>query len=121
MARTIVLSDLVTALEDAVEARDISYRMAADELGVSPQRLSQWRRGARIEWSAGLQQRMAAFLGVSPRDVLELDGLDVSERPLSAANLRSANRDMRRYPNVTALTRPAACFQPRPAAWTRCA
>ena len=87
MGRAIYLSDLVTALEETVEARGISYRTAAVELDVSPQRLSQWRRGARIDWSAALQKRIAAFLGVSPLDVLEMDGLDVSTDPVDAANL----------------------------------
>ena len=89
MGRAIYLSDLVTAIEEKVEARGISYRTAAAELDVSPQRLSQWRRGARIDWSAPLQQRIAAFLAVSPLEVLEMDGLDVSTDPVPAANLTS--------------------------------
>lgn len=90
MGRVIVLSDLVDAIESEVARRGTSFNQAAAELGVSPQRMSQWRRGARVDWTPDLQRRVGAFLGRSPLEVLELSGLDVSTDPVDAANLTSA-------------------------------
>jgi transcriptional regulator with XRE-family HTH domain len=87
MARTIVLSQLVDEIETAVEERGLSYNQAARQIGVSPQRLSQWRRGGRVEWTAQLQRQLAGFLRVSPAEVLKMDGLDVSTEPVDPANL----------------------------------
>jgi transcriptional regulator with XRE-family HTH domain len=87
MARTIVLSQLVDEIETAVEERGLSYNQAARQIGVSPQRLSQWRRGGRVEWTAQLQRQLAGFLRVSPVEVLKMDGLDVSTEPVDPANL----------------------------------
>ena len=96
--------------------RGLTINELADLLG--------WHRNTLSRCEDGLRHvREVELLGIAA--VLDWP-VEALRRPLlpesvEAANLPLANRDMRRYPNVTALTRPAACFQPRPAAWTRCA
>lgn len=87
--RTIEVSDLVIALERRIEERGISDAQAARELDVSPQSLSQWKRGGRIQLdrNRALQRRLAMFLSVSPTEVLALHGFDVSPDPVTALDL----------------------------------
>ena len=96
-----------------------SARDAARALEVSPQTVINWVHGSPVRIAdRDMQHKLAAFLDVAPAEVLRMAGFDLSDQP---ANLPLADRDMRRYPNVTAMARPAARFQPGPAAWTRCA
>ena len=84
--RTIEVPDLVIEIEHRMDGRGLTANATAQALDISPQRLSQWRRGAQVHLDADLQQRLAGFLGVSPRRVLELLGYSTSD---DAANLSS--------------------------------
>jgi transcriptional regulator with XRE-family HTH domain len=86
--RIIEISDLAVAIEDRMAELNLSATATARLLDVSPQRLSQWRHGTRINMDARLQERIAAFLGITPLAVLELAGYSTSTR---TTNLSSGN------------------------------
>lgn len=80
--RQIEVSDLVIAIEERITELGITDAEGARRIGISPQRLSQWKRGASINLDGGLQRDAAKFLGVAPRRVLELMGYDLGSRAL---------------------------------------
>jgi transcriptional regulator with XRE-family HTH domain len=86
--RTIEVADLVVEIERRMDECRLTANATAQALDISPQRLSQWRRGAAVHLDADLQRRLAAFLDVSPRKVLALLGYDTSD----VANLSAGNR-----------------------------
>ena len=87
--RTIEVADLVDEIERRMEELDLSANATADRIGITAQRLSQWRRGTHVMLDPDLQQRLALFLGCSPRRVLELLGYSTSD---GVANLSSGDQ-----------------------------
>jgi transcriptional regulator with XRE-family HTH domain len=86
--RTIEVADLVDEIERRMEELSLSANATADRIGITAQRLSQWRRGTQVQLDPELQQRLAGFLGCSPRRVLELLGYSTSD---GIANLSAGN------------------------------
>jgi len=76
---------IIDAIGAAIAERGISARMAAEQLGVSNGSVSNWLKGTSTPpLDARHQQAFAAFLGISPREVVELYGLDLSSEAASA-------------------------------------
>lgn len=74
---------VVDAIEQRARADGLSLRQLAERLGVSASTCSNWLR-ASVEPapSRGLQLRIAAYLEVSPLEVLELFELELAAEPL---------------------------------------
>lgn len=75
---------VIDAVAARIEELGISQRQASRDLDVSPQTVPNWLRGSTTPpLDAKHQQAFARFLEISPREVVELYGLDVSsERAL---------------------------------------
>lgn len=70
---------IVDAVAARIEELGISNRRAAEELGVSHQTVPNWLRGSSSPpLDAKHQAAFARFLEISPREVIELYGLDLS-------------------------------------------
>lgn len=78
---TRITLDVVDEIADTIQRRGISNREAARELGVAPQSVSNWLKGSHPPdiRDHQLRHNIGLFLGASPRRVLELFGLDVSD------------------------------------------
>ncbi len=74
---------VIVSIEARMRQDAISLRQAAEDLDVTHPTLANWLRGiSRPKLTADLQRRLASFLGVSPRRVVELFDLDVSSEAL---------------------------------------
>ena len=81
--RTIEVSDLVDAIERRIDELELSKSAAARQIGVSRQRLNFWLHGTQPDVTdVELQRSLARFLAVSPLEVLQLAGLDLSSEGL---------------------------------------
>lgn len=77
--KTIEISDLNAAIEERVETLGLieNKSLAARTIGVTRQVYEGWLSGRRPQLTAENQRLLAKFLGVSPREILELAGLDI--------------------------------------------
>ena len=70
---------VVDAIQVEIARRGVSLRTAAMQLGVSHQTVTNWLRGGTTPvLTSEAQHNIAAFLGVSPKRVVELFDLDLS-------------------------------------------
>lgn len=71
---------LVPVLQAHLDKHGMTFREAADELGVSHVTVSNWLRGIiRPTPTLDLHRRLVDFLGLSPVEVLELFGFDLAD------------------------------------------
>lgn len=71
-------SPLVIALREHLDSTGTSYRAAGDVVGVSQTTIMNWAKGTvSITINADTQYGLAQLLGITPRQVLELAGLDL--------------------------------------------
>lgn len=76
---------VVDAVAATMDERGISARQAATELGVSNGTVSNWlKANTNPPLDADTQAALARFLDVSPRRVVELFGIDLSDDPLDS-------------------------------------
>lgn len=81
--RTVTTLPIVDEVERVIEERGLSRRAAAAELGVSGPTISYWLRGTVVpQLNGDNQAAFARFLGVPPRRVVELFGLDLGSRQM---------------------------------------
>lgn len=78
---------IIDQLQAHAERLGVSVRSMATRLEVTPSTVSGWYRGVSApHLDPRLQRRLAAELGISPRRVLELFDLDLSDEPLRSAH-----------------------------------
>lgn len=85
---TIEVTDLVQTLTEFQETHDMSDRALGFALGVSKNTPHNWRSGREMNLTPELQDRIARLLQITPPEVLELHGYDLtSEVPSPMAVL----------------------------------
>ena len=80
---------IVDAIAEKMERERLSARHVARALEVSPQTVTNWLKAFHPPaLDADTQAAFARFLGVSPRRVVELFQLDLSDAPLGSGESR---------------------------------
>lgn len=79
--KTIEVTELALAIEAKLSEPGVTLRGAAEAIGVSPTTIMNWADGKPIMFSLERQHAIARFLGVTPPQVLEMAGLQVTVDP----------------------------------------